>query len=182
MKKWLLMLIPVMLVSAAQANDLRIGFKHTMVAADTIANAVRRDTVYTPFMPVGDFRRFWFQYTIDGKQAMTLVGAKDSAFAGDSVAVLLQSTMYPDVSDTLGHLPEYNPATLTFQIGQCVPGSADLDTTITIATSQSVDSTRVWGDFMRVGFVYKDSATAARPAILGNTYGRMFIIKVSPKK
>lgn len=170
------------MATVATANDLRVGFKHTMVAADTVGGAVRRDTVYTPFMPVEDFRRFWFQYTIDGKQAMTLVGAKDSAFAGDSVAVLLQSAMYPEVSDTLGHLPEYNPATFTFQIGQCVPGSADLDTTVTVSVSQSVDSTRVFGDFLRIGFVYKDSATATRPAILGNTYGRMFLVKVSPKK
>ena len=182
MKKWLLMLMPVFLLATAQANDLGASFKHTMVAADTVGGAVRRDTVYTNWMPVEDYRRFWFQFTIDGKQAMTLVGCKDSAFAGDSVAVLLQSAMLTDRVDTIGRLPEYNPATLTFQIGQCVVGSADLDTTVTIATSQSVDSTRVWGDFMRIAFVHKDSATATRPLIFGNTYGRAYICKISPKK
>jgi hypothetical protein len=170
------------MVQSVTANDLTAKWTHTYVAADTVATTGKfRDTVYTPFMPIHDYRRFWFQFTINGREALQYVGYKDTLRANDSVAFVIQTAMLPDTLST-GRLPEYNPTVANYVAGSCVPGSADMDTTIVRSVSLGVDSTVAIGNYMRGVFIVKDSSVAARPGLVGNTYGTRFIVNISAKK
>jgi hypothetical protein len=181
MKK-LLWMLPLLLATSVLSNDLTATWTHTYVAADTVVTTGKfTDTVYTPFMPIGDFRRFWFQFTVDGREARQYTGYKDTARANDSVAFVIQTTMGTDVLGG-GRLPSYNPSLANYVAGSCVPGSADLDTTIVRSVSLGVDSTVVIGEFMRAAFIVKDSSAAARAGLVGNTYGTRFIVNIAPKK
>jgi hypothetical protein len=145
-------------------------WKRTMIAADTLANAGYKDTVYSAWYEVPAFHTLHFNAYINGRNAKAFIGYKDSAFTRDTVFVSVQSSTdasVPAVTTSLG--------TIEFK-------SADLDTQVAYKATAARDSTIGSYPYLRAMFVTQDSTTTARPSILGNTYARFLSLFLLSKQ
>jgi hypothetical protein len=186
MKKVMAVLLVVSLAipSIAQVNDpasgivkiapqsvipvLRGNWLRTYVAADTTAANKRRDTVYTGWGFIPSATKFFPAVNIDGKSAGSM-GAFDTLMVADSLNINFQTSM-----DQVTILATTN-------LGVCIPGSADLDTTIAYAATLARDSLFMRARWVRGMFVMKDSAAANRPTFFNRLYGRAFWLYVNSR-
>ena len=69
-----------MIAPATQATDLSVIVYDSISAADTVANAVRRDTFYTPWAAINNANRFQMFYTILADGSNPLISLADDSF------------------------------------------------------------------------------------------------------
>lgn len=147
---------------------LRADWTRTYVAADTTAANNRTDTVYSDWMIIPSACKFFPSVNIDGKSAWTL-GAFDTLLVKDSVKINFQTSN------------DGNTILATTNLGVCIPGSADLDTTIAYAATLARDTVIMQARFLRSMFIMDDSAAANRPTFMSRKYGRVFWMYINSR-
>jgi hypothetical protein len=153
--RWMLPLL--LLASLSSATDLGVKYTHTVTAADTAAQRIIRDTIYTPWTYLPDMgRRFWFSTQIDNGGT-----SADTAISTDTFLVIFQTASFP--STDIGLTPKFTRINHVLSTGggaAIALTSADNDTIVNMTTSLNRDS--VWtGDWARGMFIYADTATTA---------------------
>ena len=157
MKK-LLLLVSLILTSGAWASDLSVDYTRTFLAADTINNAFRADTLYTPWQDLRPYRRFWL-----GIQYFSLM-PWDTEFVTDSLDAWFQTSMNKKTVWTYGSTVVLNP-----------PIVADSSGIVMKSTLCIKPDSFFVGQYGRMMFIVTDSMEADAPTLINKTIYKRFV-------
>lgn len=169
MKKLLMLMLPLLIAPAIQANDLT-GIYTDSIGADS--NSTRTDTFYTPSARIQEFDRIWLTIEIEGvskDSASANYAATDTVFTNDSFFVFFQSS---------ANLVDW---TINEQDTLIKIKKGANDTIVNVANSVSRDSANWVGNYGRIRVVHRNALTNQQ-ALTANNYRKRITAWLSTVK